>query len=199
MPATEEEVVRSQLSLMDLLNPASDSESEQDAGADESQEDIDMEPETDSHTIDLREVEAMSVDDRLKTAFGDQMVIDQVDGGVAEVETKSDQQASNLGGSLKQNPGPTKQISLASFFHLPSASTSKKRRTSSLSNVDDITSQDQEDDRKRLRAGGKSRSAKVSQALREKFHQGELEVDETQLKRWRKKIINEDPSDLRLQ
>jgi hypothetical protein len=96
---------------MDLLNPASDSESEQDAGADESQEDIDMEPETDSHTddtVDLREVEAMSVDDRLETAFGDQMVIDQVDGGVAEVETKSDQQASNLGGSLKQNPGRNK-------------------------------------------------------------------------------------------
>ena len=196
MPATSEEVVRSRLSLMDLLNPASDSESEQDAEADESHEDIDMEPEIDSHTIDPREVETMSVDDRLETAFGDQMVIYQIDGGVPEVETKSDlsQQASNLGGSLKQNCGPTKQISLASFLHLPSASTAKKRCASSLSDINDITSQDREDDRKRPRAEGKSKSAKSSRALRERFRKGELEVDETQLKRWRKKIINEDPN-----
>jgi hypothetical protein len=35
MPATSEEVVQSQLSLMDLLNPGADSMSKQDAGADE--------------------------------------------------------------------------------------------------------------------------------------------------------------------
>jgi hypothetical protein len=195
---------------MDLLNPASDSESEDNTTANEPLEDG-VQPKTDLRTLDPREVEVMPVDDQVETAFGDQMVVDPVDGGdkkaasgsVMDVDGVSGHRASptaaveelefgHLRGSLKQNPGPMKQASLASFFRLPSASTSKKRRASLSSEIDHATTKDLHDDRKWPRPEGKSKSAIASRALREKYRKGELEVDETQLKRWKKKIIGED-------
>lgn len=81
---------------------------------------------------------------------------------------------------------------MASFFYSSTSSTSNKRHAPSLDNPTSKRDDGDSDRRKRPRLEAKSKSAMASQALREKFRTGKLEVDENQLGGWQTKIFVED-------
>jgi hypothetical protein len=219
---TVESMVRSHLSLMDLLNPAYGSESEDDLAADELSDDgagVNLEQDRASEGEASNAMTLMRVDGR---SLSDPMDTDTTYGGVPnhttslleDTEDCSSQADSRMTiehealtvesgissaricdppeGS-KSSSKKTRQTSLASFFYSSTSSTSNKRHAPSL---DDATSERHNGDsdrRKRPRSEGKSKSAMASRTLREKFRTGKLEVDENQLGGWQTKIIEEDP------
>lgn len=200
------------LALTDLLNPASESESEdeEDKGTasvelsgetrGDSQMDLQVLNDTDTNamSVDTASVRTyVSVDKESSPPEDRHPIEDGIIGEEGGIASKFNHK------SLQGNKGWSenrKQTSLASFFTLSSStSASKKRRTTSPDSKSDLASRTEEDGRwdkdngrKQLKSEGKSKLAMASRKLREKFGKGDLEVNEAPLKWWQKKIITED-------